>query len=101
MTPGCGADGILGHRRLAAGPDAVQKNPSHQGPHNPGVDWLTAYDVHDIVALGHPLRPTWGDPLRDIEVNNADSPHSIERYLNHPEVAGPIGAAVGAVLPAP
>jgi hypothetical protein len=83
------------------GLDAVQKNLLTKGPHNPGVDWLTAYDVHDIVALGHPLRPTWGDPLRDIEVNNADSPHSIERYLNHPEVAGPIGAAVGAVLPAP
>ena len=83
------------------GLDAVQKNLLTKGPHNPGVDWLTAYDVHDIVALGHPLRPTWGTPLRDIEVNNGDSPHSIERYLNHPEVAGPIGTAVQAVLPAP
>jgi hypothetical protein len=83
------------------GLDAVQQNLLTKGPHNPGVDWLTAYDVHDIVALGHPLRPTWGAPLRDIEVNNGDSPHSIERYLNHPEVAGPIGTAVQAVLPAP
>ena len=83
------------------GLDAVQQNLLTKGPHNPGVDWLTAYDVHDIVALGHPLRPTWGAPLHDIEVNNGDSPHSIERYLNHPEVAGPIGTAVQAVLPAP
>jgi hypothetical protein len=34
-------------------------------------------------------------------VNNGDSLHSIEQYLNHPEVAGPIGTAVQAVLPAP
>ena len=33
--------------------------------------------------------------------NPAELPHSIERYLNHPEVAGPIGTAVQAVLPAP
>ena len=76
------------------GLDAVQKNLLTKGAHNPGVDWLTAYDVHDIVALGHPLRPTWGSPLRDIVVDNGDSPHSIERYLGHPEVAGPIGTAV-------
>lgn len=74
------------------GLDAVQKNLLTPGPHNPGVNWLTAYDVHDIVALGHPLRPTWGSPLQDIEVDNGASPHSIERYLGHAEVAGAIGA---------
>jgi PGAP1-like protein len=77
------------------GLDAVQKNLLTKGAHNPGVNWLTAYDVHDVVALGHPLLPAWGPPLRDIEVDNGDSPHSIERYLGHPEVAGPIGTAVG------
>lgn len=77
------------------GLEAVQRNLLTPGALNPGVDWLTAYDVHDIVALGHPLRPTWGPPLRDIAVDNGDSPHSIERYLGHPEVAGPIGTAAG------
>jgi hypothetical protein len=83
------------------GLDAVQKNLLAKGARNPGVNWLSAYDVHDIVALGHPLLPTWGLPLRDVRVDNGDSPHSIERYLNHPEVAGPIGTAVRAVRPVP
>jgi hypothetical protein len=64
------------------GLDAVQNNLLTKGTHNPGVDWLTAYDVNDIVALGHPLMPTWGPPLSDIEIDNGDSPHSIERYLS-------------------
>lgn len=80
------------------GLDAVQKNLLTKGAHNPGVDWLSAYDVNDIVALGHPLLSTWGSPLRDVEVDNGDSPHSIERYLSHPEVAGPVGTAVEATL---
>ena len=83
------------------GLDAVQRNLLTKGTHNPGVNWLTTYDVNDIVALGHPLLPTWGTPLRDIKVDNGDSPHSIERYLNHPEVAGPIGTAVEAILRGP
>jgi hypothetical protein len=83
------------------GLDAVQKNLLTQGPHNPGVSWVSAYDVHDIVALGHPLLPAWGPPLGDVKVDNGDSPHSIERYLNHPEVAGPIGTAVRASRSAP
>ena len=83
------------------GLDAVQKNLLTKGAHNPGVSWVSAYDVHDIVALGHPLLPAWGPPLRDVKVDNGDSPHSIERYLNHPEVAGPIGTAVRASRPAP
>ena len=83
------------------GLDAVQKNLLTKGAHNPGVSWVSAYDVHDIVALGHPLLPGWGPPLSDVKVDNADSPHSIERYLTHPEVAGPIGTAVRASRPAP
>jgi hypothetical protein len=39
------------------------------------------------VALGHPLRPTWGDPLMDVQVENDDAPHSIERYLSHTQIA--------------
>ena len=83
------------------GLDAVQKNLLTKGAHNPGVSWVSAYDVHDIVALGHPLLPGWGPPLSDVKVDNADSPHSIERYLAHPEVAGSIGTAVRASRSAP
>ena len=75
------------------GLDAVQKNLLTPGVHNPSVSWLTAFDVHDIVALGHPLGPAWGPLLRNVQVDNGDSPHSIERYLGHPEVAGPVGTA--------
>ncbi|WP_127502405.1 hypothetical protein [Actinoplanes solisilvae] len=60
---------------------------------NPGVPWVTCWDVNDVVAIGHPLRKSWGEPLREIEVENSDAPHSIERYLGHPEVARAIGAA--------
>jgi hypothetical protein len=75
------------------GLEAVQKNLLTPGIHDPGVSWLSAYDVHDIVALGHPLGPAWGLRLRNVQVDNGDSPHSIERYLGHPEVAGPVGTA--------
>ena len=83
------------------GLDAVEKNLLTQGARNPGVSWVSAYDVHDIVALGHPLLPSWGPPLVDVKVDNGDSPHSIERYLGHPEVAGPIGTAARTSRSAP
>jgi hypothetical protein len=73
---------------------AVQKNLRKPGTINPGVPWTTTYDVHDIVALGHPLHPTWGDPLSDVLVDNGDAPHSISRYLGHGDVASPIHDAV-------
>ncbi|HEY3002593.1 MAG TPA: hypothetical protein VGJ44_09590 [Kribbellaceae bacterium] len=66
----------------------VQRNLKTKGPHHPeNIDWQTGYDTNDVVALGHPLRPTWGDPLADIRVENGNAPHDIERYLSHPEVA--------------
>lgn len=74
----------------------VQRNLRSEGVQNPGVEWLATFDVNDVVALGHPLRQTWGRPLTDVEVENQDSPHSIERYLGHGEVAGPISAALTA-----
>ncbi|MGW3645056.1 hypothetical protein [Streptomyces sp. NPDC000878] len=79
------------------GLDAVFKNLQPPGPRNIDVDWLTTYDVSDIVALGHPLLQTrgWGS-VQNIKVDNGDEPHSIERYLGHPEVAGKIGVALGA-----
>ena len=72
----------------------IQKNLRTPGLHNPGVPWVTTFDVNDIVALGHPLHRTWGDPLTDVEVDNGNQPHSITRYLGHGDVARPIGLAV-------
>lgn len=65
----------------------VQRNLIGKGPRHPRVDWLTGYDPNDVVALGHPLRPSWGDPLADLEVENRDAPHDIERYLSDARVA--------------
>lgn len=76
------------------GLDAVQKNLKTKGAVNPGVPWLSAYDVNDIVALGNPLHRTWGSPLTDVEVENGQEPHSITKYLGHPEVAGQISDAL-------
>jgi hypothetical protein len=67
---------------------AVQRNLKTKGPHHPeNIDWQTGYDTNDVVALGHPLQPTWGDPLIDARVENNDAPHDIERYLSHPQIA--------------
>ncbi|QFG20695.1 hypothetical protein [Actinomadura sp. WMMB 499] len=78
------------------GLEAVQRNMRPPGARHPGptVPWFSAYDVRDVVALGHPLRPAYGDPLTDIRVENGDRPHLIERYLGHSDVARPIGEAL-------
>ncbi len=72
---------------------AVQRNLLTKGTVKPDVRWLNCWDVNDIVAIGHPLRPAWGD-LKEIEVENADKPHSIERYLSHAAVAEVVDHAV-------
>ncbi|MFJ6892619.1 hypothetical protein [Streptomyces hokutonensis] len=82
------------------GLEAVQRNLLRPGPHAMSIDWLTAYDPQDIVALGHPLptgshppgQPAWGD-VQNTAVNNGDKPHAIDRYLAHPDVAQRIGTA--------
>lgn len=76
------------------GLEAVQRNLLTAGCVHPGTPWLSAYDTNDVVALGHPLREGWGDPLTDVEVENGVDSHSISRYLAHSQVAGPIGAAM-------
>ncbi|RSN64386.1 hypothetical protein [Actinomadura sp. WAC 06369] len=78
------------------GLEAVQRNMRPPGARHPGpaVPWFSAYDVRDVVALGHPLRPAYGEPLTDIRVENGDAPHLIERYLAHADVARPIGEAL-------
>ena len=75
------------------GLEAVQRNLLDRGRQHPHVDWVSAFDVNDVVALGHPLQPSWGSPLKDVEVENDTDPHSISRYLAHAGVAGPIGDA--------
>lgn len=75
------------------GLEAVQRNLLARGRQHPQVDWVTAYDVNDVVALGHRLQPSWGSPLEDVEVENGNDPHSIARYLAHAEVARPIAEA--------
>jgi hypothetical protein len=72
----------------------VQRNSLAGKAQHPGIPWLTAYDVNDIVALGHPLTPEWGGPVRQLAVENDEAPHSISRYLGHAEVAGPIADAL-------
>ncbi|MFG2772823.1 hypothetical protein [Streptomyces sp. NPDC048350] len=77
------------------GLDAVVRNlPADERKH-PGIPWLTTFDVNDVVATGHPLTPRWGQPLTEIEVDNKEEPHAIERYLAHPQVAGGIADALG------
>jgi hypothetical protein len=67
---------------------AIQRNLRTKGPHHPeNVDWQTGYDTNDVVALGHPLEPAWGNPLIDVQVENGDAPHDIEHYLSHPQIA--------------
>lgn len=77
------------------GMDAVRKNLLPGASKNPGVPWVSTYDVNDIVALGHPLAPKWGSPeVVDVEVENDAEPHSIARYLAHASVAEHIGRAL-------
>lgn len=59
--------------------------------------WLNVYDEHDVVALVHPLGPLFGGgpALRDERTQNPTDPHSIQDYLSDPDVAGPVGEALG------
>lgn len=77
------------------GLDAVVRNLPTEERKHPGIPWLTTFDVNDVVATGHPLTPRWGQPLTEIEVDNKQEPHAIERYLAHPQVAGGIADALG------
>lgn len=74
------------------GLQACYRNLLAGGPRHPAVPkWSTAYDVDDVVALGHPLQPLYGVPLDDLTVDNPpQKAHSIESYLSHPPVAAGI-----------
>lgn len=77
------------------GLDAVVRNLPDDERKHPGIPWLDTFDVNDIVATGHPLQPRWGRPLEEIEVDNKEEPHAIERYLAHSKVANNIADALG------
>ena len=61
--------------------------------------WVNAYDVRDFVSLMHPLASDYDaaaeGQLADERTFNATYPHSIVDYLSDPDVAGPIGRALG------
>lgn len=77
------------HRKLLAGGPAW---PDRVG------EWLNTWYAGDPIAIGCPLRPTWGADLRDLPVENpAERAHDIAEYLAHPEVATVIGGRLADV----
>jgi hypothetical protein len=77
------------------GLEAVYRNLQTRGPSHPKVQWVTAFDPDDFVALGHPLRRLYKDPLVDLRVDNPNSnPHGIEHYLGQRTVANRIATAL-------
>lgn len=76
------------------GMDGVHKRLLTGGPRQPDRvrGWVNAWCAPDAVAIGCPLRPTWGAGVRDVLTDNAkDRAHDIEEYLADPRVARPIG----------
>ena len=76
------------------GIQGVYNNLAKPGTHHPGVpEWLTVYDPSDFVALGHPVKHLYGDPIEEIRVRNPSGhTHDIDRYLRHQKVATWIGS---------
>ncbi|MGH3897904.1 MAG: hypothetical protein ACRDTA_06530, partial [Pseudonocardiaceae bacterium] len=76
------------------GMDGVHKRLLTGGPQQPDRvrGWVNAWCAADAVAIGCPLRPTWGGGVHDVLTDNAkDRAHDIEEYLADPRVARPIG----------
>jgi hypothetical protein len=79
---------------------AAGRRPDVPGPVPARADgWVNAFDVNDVVALIHPIGPGFAaacpGQVRDERTFNGDQPHSISDYLADPDVAGPIGRALG------
>jgi endonuclease G len=79
------------------GLQACYRNLLAGGPVHPKVAaWVATWDQDDFVALGHPLKRLYGDPLEDLRVDNpANRAHAIEYYLGHARVAARIADALG------
>lgn len=79
------------------GMDAVHRRLTARELRRPATvqRWVNVWCPGDAVAIGCPLRPTWGDGLNEIVTNNAnDRVHDITEYLGDPAVAAVIGAAL-------
>lgn len=76
------------------GIQGVYNNLATPGTQHPGVpEWLTVWDAGDFVALGHPVKGLYGDPIEEIRVRNPSGrTHDIEYYLRHQKVATWIGS---------
>jgi hypothetical protein len=79
------------------GIQGVYNNLATPGTSHPGTDeWLTVYDPADFVALGHPVKRLYGDPIEEMRVHNRSGHvHDVDQYLGHREVADWIGARIG------
>jgi hypothetical protein len=56
--------------------------------------WTNISDRADFVALVKELRPIFGPPLSDIEINNGATVHAVARYLTSRDVGAAVAAAV-------
>lgn len=76
------------------GIQGVYNNLATPGAHHPGVpEWLTVWDPGDFVALGHPVKGLYGEPIEEIRVRNPSGhTHDIEHYLRHQKVGAWIGS---------
>ncbi|MFE7722894.1 trypsin-like serine peptidase [Nocardia rhizosphaerihabitans] len=60
-------------------------------------EWLNTWYAGDPIAIGCPLRPAWGNDLRDLPVDNPkERAHDIAEYLAHAAVAATIGRTLSA-----
>lgn len=78
------------------GLDSVYSRLLVSGPNRPARirKWINIWYPADPVAIGCPLKDTWG-PLTEFPVENSrDRAHSIEEYLTDPRVAAGIGRAL-------
>ncbi|MCE5290725.1 MAG: serine protease [Nocardiaceae bacterium] len=72
------------------GLDAVYKKLLVHGPTRPSRvgKWLNTWYAGDPIAIGCPLRRSWGPNLLEMNVENPKArAHDIAEYLAHPEVA--------------
>ena len=72
------------------GLDAVYKKLLIHGPTRPSRvgQWLNTWYAGDPIAIGCPLRRSWGPDLVELHVENPKArAHDIAEYLAHPEVA--------------
>ncbi|CAM3717648.1 trypsin-like serine peptidase [Smaragdicoccus niigatensis] len=72
------------------GLDAVYKKLLIHGPTRPSRvgKWLNTWYAGDPIAIGCPLRKSWGPNLLEMNVENPKAhAHDIAEYLAHPEVA--------------